>query len=58
MTTAADNPASKAAQGRSLSDERLKELMRLMRGAHSVELKLTVPLLRTAPPFRACRWIP
>src|SRR3954452_24914291 len=43
MTSAADSAAAEQAPGR-LTDTQLKDLMRLIRGANSVELKLTVPV--------------
>jgi hypothetical protein len=44
MTTAADSAATEQAPSR-LTDAQLKELMRLIKGANSVELKLTVPVI-------------
>jgi len=42
MNAAADTASAGQVSGR-LSDEQLKEVMRLIKGANSVELKLTVP---------------
>ena len=41
-----------------LTDEELRRLMGLVKGADSVELKVTVPATPTGPRSRACRWIP
>ena len=53
--------ATKTAAAPRLTDAQLSELMRLMRGSDSVELKLTVPPPSSAPPFAtsgSTRWMP
>ena len=58
MATKATSAPTDPTYEKRLTDEELRDMMQLVKGADSVELKVTVPRTPTGPRSRACRWTP